>query len=177
MCRRPVMMARVAVLALSGLPALAQTGTGTETGADAGIDAGALPPAGQHDVNPAFVRAYDVAMARINQSLTHDEMAQINLLAYAAAAAGMCPGLELDEGAIYAALTESGHDSLQGLSAKDADRHRDFTLIAFGILTGLILEDGAGDETAFCADADAYSDEAAINSFIRRVPPAGRPPG
>ena len=109
--------------------------------------------------SPTFARAYDVAMSRILQDLSHDEQIALNLAAYAAAAGAMCPDLDLDEGGLYGLLTETSHDALAEGSSLTPDQHKDFSLIAFGVMAGLILEEGAGDEAKFCADAVEYSNE------------------
>lgn len=109
--------------------------------------------------SPTFARAYDVAMSRILQDLSHDEQIVLNLAAYAAAAGAICPDLELDEGGLYGMLTESSHNALAEGSTLTPEQHKDFSLIAFGVMTGLILEEAAGDEPKFCADAIQYSNE------------------
>lgn len=109
--------------------------------------------------SPTFARAYDVAMSRILQDLSHDEQIVLNLTAYAAAAGAMCPDLSLDEGGVYGLLAESSHDALAEGSTLTPDQHKEFSLIAFGVMVGLILEEAAGDEAAFCADAVVYSNE------------------
>lgn len=159
---RPLTLA--AAVCLCALPALAQDDAAAT--ADTGSDMAAAADVG---MSPEFVRAYDVAMARINETLSHDQMAEINLLAYAAAAAGLCVDLALDEPAVYGALTESAHDSLDGLSADEAQIHRDFSLIAFGVMTGLILETAASSEADFCAEAVEYSTEMGAEAFLEQV--------
>ncbi len=109
--------------------------------------------------SPTFARAYDVAMARISQDISHDEQVVLNLAAYAAAAGALCPDLDLDEGGVYGLLTESSHNALAEGSSLDPEVHKDFSLIAFGVMVGLILEEAAADEAAFCTDAVEYSNE------------------
>lgn len=155
---RPLALAAVAFLAAAPLSAQ-QTDT-AETDIVAAEEAG---------MGPEFVRAYDVAMARINQTLSHDEVAQINLLAYASAASGLCADLELDEAAVYGALTSAAHDSLDGAGEDDAQLHKDFSLIAFGVITGLILENAAADEAGFCAEAVQYSTDMGTDAFLKQV--------
>lgn len=155
-------LATVAAALLAVTPVLAQDAAPAPDTAEAAD----VTTAG---VSETYVRAYDIAMARINQTLSHDEVAQLNLLAYAAAASGLCDGLELDEAAVYGALTAATHASADGADEKDAEIRKDFALIAFGILTGLILENGATDEASFCADADDYVDEAGTEAFLSRV--------
>ncbi len=118
--------------------------------------------------SPTFVRAYDVAMARILQDISHDEQIVLNLAAYAAAAGAMCPDLALDEGGLYGLLTESSHNALAEGSSLTPEQHKDFSLISFGILVGLILEEAAADEAAFCTDAIEYSNETG-QALLRQV--------
>jgi hypothetical protein len=109
--------------------------------------------------SPTFVRAYDVAMARILQDISHDEQIVLNLAAYAAAAGAMCPDLALDEGGIHGLLAESSHNALAEGSTLTPEQHKEFSLISFGVMVGLILEEAAMDEATFCADAVVYSNE------------------
>lgn len=118
--------------------------------------------------SPTFVRAYDVAMARILQEISHDEQIVLNLAAYAAAAGAMCPDLALDEGGLYGLLAESSHNALAEGSSLTPEQHKDFSLISFGILVGLILEEAAADEAAFCTDAVEYSNETG-QALLRQV--------
>lgn len=158
-------LAFAAALFVTAAPSFAQ-----DTAADAGTEAETdMAAAAEVGMSPEFVRAYDVAMARINETLSHDQMAEINLLAYAAAAAGLCVDLALDEPAVYGALTESSHDSLDGLSEEEAQVHRDFSLIAFGVMTGLILESAASSEADFCAEAVEYATEMGADAFLEQV--------
>lgn len=136
-------------LALGPVAALAQSDT-TSTNVEEAEAMG---------FSPTFARAYDVAMARILRDLSHDEQIVLNLAAYAAAAGAMCPDLDLDEGGVYGLLSESSHNALAEGSALTPEQHKDFSLISFGILVGLILEEAAADEAAFCTDAVEYSNE------------------
>ena len=121
---------------------------------------------------PAFAkdRAFDVAMARIIQDLSHEQVAVMNLIAHGAAAAGLCDGLELDEAAVHGALVEATHDATIDASAEDMQNHRDFAMIAFGVLTAFAMDRAVADEAAYCADAQQLSDDALGDMFVRRVP-------
>lgn len=130
--------------------------------------AGVLPAAADPAEAPDFVndRAFDVAMARIVQDLSHEQVAVLNLIAHATAAAGLCDNLTLDEGAVHGALVEATHDSTAGASAEDVQNHRDFAMIAYGVLVGLAMDRAVKDEAAFCADATAKIDDPEENMFL-----------
>ena len=113
-----------------------------------------------------FVKAYDIAMARITHDLSHEQVAEINLLAYATTAASLCADLDLNEGAIYAALVEVTHDGMSGDSELDPQTLRDFSLIAYGVMTGLLLESVVADPAEFCGEAVAYMGEMGTESFL-----------
>ncbi len=142
-------MLLASAIALAPLTASAQSESGTSPSEEAA----------SMNFSPTFARAYDVAMARILQDLSHDEQIVLNLAAYAAAAGAICPDLDLDEGGLYGLLTESSHNALAEGSTLTPEKHKEFSLIAFGVMTGLILEEAAGDEPKFCADAIVYSNE------------------
>ena len=141
------------------LPAVAQdTAASTETTAVT-----------EPGVSSEYIRAYDVAMARISQTLSHETVAHLSLLAYSAAAAGLCPDLALDESAVYGALVASTHDALDGATKDEAQQHKDFALIAFGVLTGLMLEKAVKEEEAFCTEAVEYTQSVGADSFLQQV--------
>jgi hypothetical protein len=114
-------------------------------------------------------RALQVAMARIGKELSHEQLAVLNLAAHAAAAAGLCVDLELNESAVYGALAAVTHDATEGQSGEDLQRHRDFALIAYGVMVGLMLEDGAKNEAAFCAQAVQDVKDPEAGTFLRVV--------
>jgi hypothetical protein len=118
--------------------------------------------------SPTFVRAYDVAMARIASEISHEHQIVLNLAAYAAAAAAICPDLGLNESGLYGLLTESSHSELDEGSSLTPEQHRDFSMIAFGVVTGLMLEEAAADEAAFCTDAVEYSNETG-QALLRQI--------
>lgn len=140
--------------------ALAATGGMAQTeGEKKAEEEVAAPDPAMMGFSPTFVRAYDVAMARIASEISHEHQIVLNLAAYAAAAAALCPDLGLNEGGLYGLLTESSHNELVEGSTLTPEQHRDFSMIAFGIITGLMLEDAASDEAAFCTSAVEYSNE------------------
>ena len=120
-------------------------------------------------VDPASIRAHDVALARLSQELSHEMMAGLQLAAWATAAAGLCADLALDEGALYADIVKAAHDDLPDGTPDEMQRHRDFSLIAFGVLTGMKLEDAAANEAAFCAEAVEIATEAGEGFYVQQI--------
>jgi hypothetical protein len=118
--------------------------------------------------SPTFVRAYEVAMSRIAKEISHDHQTVLNLAGYAAAAAAICPDLALNESGLYGLLTESSHSDLGEEAHLTPEQHRDFSMIAFGIVTGLMLEEAARDEPAFCERAIGYSNETG-QALLRQI--------
>ena len=119
--------------------------------------------------SPAMTRARDVALARISQDLSHEQIGVLNLIAHATAAAGLCVDIGLDEGAVYGALADVTHEATDDESEEEAARHRDFSLIAFGVLSGIMLQQGAEDEAGFCASAVQLAQDPDMEKFIRIV--------
>lgn len=156
---RSLAAAAVGSTLLIGGQAVAQDKATTTEAAPAAAE---LPPA-------AMTRALDVAMARISQDLSHEEVGVLNLIAHATAAAGLCADIGLDEGAVYGALTEVAHEATSEMSEEEAARHRDFSLIAFGVLTGIMLQQGAENEASFCDAAVAVAQDPEVEKFIRIV--------
>lgn len=147
--------------------ALAATLITSAVAQDTAATTEAAPPESQ--IDPANQRAHDVALGRISQDLSHEMMAALQFAAWSSAAAGLCVDLELDEGKLYADLVKASHDDLPDADDEAMQRHRDFSLIAFGVLTGLRLEEAAADEAAFCSDAIMLANEMGADSYIRQV--------
>lgn len=120
---------------------------------------------------PAFAndRAFDVAMGRIVQDLSHEQVAVLQLLAHATAAAGLCEGLTLDEGAVHGALVEATHDATSNASDEDMQFHRDFAMIAFGVMVGFAMDRATKDEATFCAAAMKTADDPEENLFLTKL--------
>ncbi len=120
-------------------------------------------------IDPAMARAHEVALSRLSQELSHESMAGLQLAAWSASAAGLCVDLELDEARLYADLVQAAHDDLPDSTPEEQQQHRDFSLIAFGVLTGLRLQEAAKDEAAFCAEAILVANEMGDDSYVRQV--------
>ncbi|WP_435257400.1 hypothetical protein ACSBLW_14955 [Thioclava sp. FR2] len=123
----------------------------------------------ESQVDAASIRAHDIALGRLSQELSHEMMAGLQLSAWATAAAGLCADLTLDEGALYADIVKAAHDDLPDGTPEEMQRHRDFSLIAFGVLTGMKLEDAAANEAAFCAEAVEIAIEAGDDFYVQQI--------
>ncbi len=109
----------------------------------------------------------DAALSRIAEDLPAGQVAVLRFAAHATTAGSMCPNIELNNPAIVATLSNVVYATSFGLPPQQAASRRDAALIAYGVLTGLMLQEAAADRTAFCADAARNAGEPASWSFIR----------
>lgn len=110
---------------------------------------------------------------RLGQDLTVQQVAVLNLVAHATAAAVLCDSIDMNEEAVKGALTAVINLSLPDLPT-DADKSafRDRTLVGFGSLVGLMIDEAAPRKAAFCKTAEEEMAEEGAKSFIK---PAAKP--
>lgn len=119
--------------------------------------------------------ARDIVAQRLGQDLTTKQVAMLNLVAHATAAAITCPKIDMNEDAVKGALTIVINERLPDLKS-DAERaaFRDRTLVGFGALVGLSIDEAAPKKAEFCKIAEQEMTEEGTASFIKPhvMPPA-----
>lgn len=79
----------------------------------------------------------------------------------------MCPNIELNNQAVVGTLSNVVYATALDLTPQQAASRRDAALVAYGVLTGLMLQEAAANHAAFCADAARNAGEPESWSFIR----------
>jgi hypothetical protein len=130
-----------------------------------GLAASAVPAQEPAAQDSAALKAHSIAMARLSPELTSQQLGVLNLIAYASAAANVCDDLQLDEAAVYGALTATTYDAADEMTEAEKTRHRDFALIAFGVLTGQMVSEAVRDD-GFCGTAVAFANSDAAQTFL-----------
>lgn len=112
------------------------------------------------DTLPAGIgRAYDVALSRISQELSRQQLSMLQTIAHATAAASLCPTLSLNESVIYGALAAATHDAADPMTLEEQEQHRDYLMIAYGAISALRLVEAIEDEAGFCAAAVEHASD------------------
>lgn len=137
--------------------------------AQAATKAKAKPAAPAISDNPAR----HIITDRLGKDLTVRQVAVLNLVAHATTAAVLCDSIDMNEEAVKGALTAVINESLPDLPT-DADKSafRDRTLVGFGSLIGLMIDEAAPRKAAFCKTAEEEMSEEGTKSFLK---PAAKP--
>jgi hypothetical protein len=94
--------------------------------------------------------------------LSPQQFAKLNNLAFQAAAARVCDGLELDQGKFIAALEDATAAAKDDLTPEALDTRQSFILIEFGTRYGLLIAEGEAQDESFCRNAAELKDKADI---------------
>lgn len=107
-------------------------------------------------------------VARIAADLTPRQIATLNVVAHATAAATACPRLSLNDAAVVSAVSSVIGAGGPGLrSEADRDSFKSRVLVGFGSLVGITVDEAADTPDAFCAQAEADMQKDAARSFLR----------
>jgi hypothetical protein len=110
-------------------------------------------------INPAWQRLDELSQPY----LTANQQGTVYELAFAAAAAQICPGFEVDRDKFVAAFKDFADQAHQRMSA-DAHRERERELLVFyGTAVGLLSAEGLLTEDRFCSAAQAAKESSDDN--------------
>ena len=101
-----------------------------------------------------------------NEGILNDkQMAGVNAMAYAAAAALLCDGIDIDADKVAATTTSILADGPKDLSDdEELDRYTNIMLI-MGTAKGIFLSEGALHKADFCAAASKQKTDAPAETF------------
>jgi hypothetical protein len=115
---------------------------------------------------PLPLATSDTALAQIAPDFPRDQLAVLRYAAHATAAASVCSNFELNTPAVVGTVSNLAQATSFGLPPAQAASRRESALIAYGMLTGLLLQEASADREAFCRNATDYAGTSAW-SFIR----------
>ena len=116
--------------------------------------------------SPQVAEAYGIVVERLGKNLSHDEIAKLSILAHATAASLACDNLTLDEEALKSALNTPADD--EGKMSNDEKLHHfNFTLVAFGALSGLMVDEATSDKAKFCKIATEDSSKPEAGNLLK----------
>ena len=109
--------------------------------------------------------AWKAALMDQDGVLTDKQHALINAIAYSAAAALLCDGLDIDDEKVAAATTSVLADGPKDLSEdEELARYTDI-MLTLGTAKGILLSEGALHKADFCAGAVTSKTEKPADSF------------
>jgi hypothetical protein len=109
--------------------------------------------------------AWKAALADQHGVLTEKQHALVNAIAYSAAAALLCDGIDIDPDKVATAMTSVLADGPKDLSDEDAlSRYTDI-MLTLGTAKGILLAEGALHKESFCGQAVAAKTEKPADTF------------
>lgn len=115
--------------------------------------------------------ARQIIVERLSVDLSPKQIGVLNIVAHATAAAAVCPRIDMNDEAIRGALTAVINEELPSLKNQaEQGAFRDRTLVGFGALVGLMIDEAAPKRAAFCDVAEAEMKEEGTRSFVRAAP-------
>lgn len=127
--------------------------------ATAGIAAAETPD------NHRIDEAWKAALVDQHGVLTEKQHGLINAIAYSAAAALLCEGLDIDADKVATATTSVLADGPKDLSEEDELARYTEIMIMLGTAKGILLAEGAMHKADFCADAAEAKTEKPAETF------------
>lgn len=106
---------------------------------------------------------------RIAADLSPRQIATLNIVAHATAAATACPRLDLDDRAVTSAVSTVIGQGGPGLAGGDQEAFKSRVLVGFGSLVGVTVDEAAGNTAAFCTQAEAEMQKDGGQSLLRRA--------
>ena len=97
--------------------------------------------------------AWKAALSETEGVLDDKQMAMINGIAYSAAAALLCDGIDIDPDKVAAATTEILADTPPDLTDDDQLARYTAITLMLGTAKGILLAEGALHKAAFCANS------------------------
>ncbi|TVV71027.1 hypothetical protein [Sphingomonas solaris] len=120
---------------------------------------------------PGVESARQIIAERLSADLSPKQIGVLNIVAHATASAIICPRINMNDEAIKGALTAVINEQLPDLKSEaDRSAFRDRTLVGFGALVGLMVDEAAPKKAAFCTAAEAEMREEGTRSFVRPAP-------
>jgi hypothetical protein len=117
---------------------------------------------------PSSESTRQIIAERLPVDLSPKQIGVLNIVAHASAAAMICPRIDMNDEAIKGALTAVINEELPSLQTPaDQGDFRDRTLVGFGALVGLMIDEAAPKKSAFCTAAEAEMKEEGTRSFVR----------
>ena len=109
--------------------------------------------------------AWKAALQENEGVLNEKQLAAVNGIAYSAAAALLCDGLDIDPEKVAKATTDVLAGGPEGLTEEEEfDRYTTILLI-MGTAKGILLSEGALQKADFCANARAEKADANVANF------------
>ena len=109
--------------------------------------------------------AWKAALVDQHGVLTEKQHAQVNAIAYGAAAALLCDGIDIDADKVAVAVTGVLADGPKELSEdEELARYTDI-MLTLGTAKGILLAEGALHKAEFCATAVAEKADAKVANF------------
>lgn len=109
--------------------------------------------------------AWKAALSETEGVLDDKQMAMINGIAYSAAAALLCDGIDIDPDKVAAATTEVLADTPPDLTDDEQLARYTAITLMLGTAKGILLAEGALHKAEFCATALAEKADAKVANF------------
>lgn len=117
------------------------------------------------DVNHRLDEAWKAALIDQHGVLTEKQHALINAVAYGAAAALLCDGIDIDPDKVAKATTSVLADGPKGLSEEEEFSRFTDIMLTLGTAKGILLSEGALNKASFCANAEAEKATSPADTF------------
>ena len=115
--------------------------------------------------NQRIDEAWKAALIDQHGVLTEKQHGLINAIAYSAAAALLCDGIDIDPDKVATATTSVLADGPKDLSEEDELARYTEIMIMLGTAKGILLAEGALHKADFCADAAEARTEKPADTF------------
>lgn len=123
---------------------------------------GVAQPAKNHET------ARQIVVEKLGADYTQKQIATFNVIAHSMAASTLCDRLDLDNAAVARLLESVIAESAPTTGDQAAhDALRDRTLIGFGALVGLMLEEATPNNTKFCGAAESDMKKQGAGSLLK----------
>lgn len=109
--------------------------------------------------------AWKAALEGNEGILSEKQQAVINGIAYAASAALLCDGIDIDADKVAAATTAVLADGPKGLSDDEQLERYTNIMLMLGTAKGILLAEGALHKTEFCASATKEKADTQVANF------------
>lgn len=106
-----------------------------------------------------FEAGWSKATDLLDGILTPEQHAELNILAFSTAVAGLCDGFSLDKDKFGKGMETLKHESEADMSAEEMAYFEKHLTFSYGVAVGLSLAEGSMDQSGFCAAATEHRND------------------